>query len=127
MRNAGNDRFEAYRQLCPVYGTSDHEASTGPLVQIMKRKFGSRIEEVDERLNEFLKLVRRYDEANGTDPVSYHVKKACNIAKTSEPLKTHLRMNVGKAGKLRWSARGDRRFLEEQTHLQDDIKHQKTR
>ena len=75
MRKAGSDGFEAYRQLCPVYGTSDHEASTGPLVQIMERKFGSRIEDVDERLNEFLKLVRRYDEANGTDPVSYHVKK----------------------------------------------------
>ena len=38
---------------------------------------------MEDRLNEFLELVRRYDEANGTDPVPNQVKKACNI---SEPL-----------------------------------------
>ena len=28
VRKAGNNGFEAYRQLCLMYGTSDHEGST---------------------------------------------------------------------------------------------------
>ena len=42
--------------------------------------------------------MRRYDEANGTDPVPDQVKKACIISNTPEPLKTHLQLNVGKLG-----------------------------
>ena len=41
----------------------------------MTYKFGSKIEDVEDRLNEFLELVRRYDEANGTDPVPDQVKR----------------------------------------------------
>ena len=44
-------------------------------MQIMTYKFGSKIEDVEDRLNEFLELVRRYEEANGTDPVPDQVKK----------------------------------------------------
>ena len=69
-------------------------------MQIMTYKFGSKIEDVD-RLNEFLELVRRYDEANGTDPVPDQVKKMCIISNTPEPLKTHLQLNVGKLGNFR--------------------------
>ena len=75
VRKAGNNGFEAYRQLCPMYGPSDQEGSTGLFVQIMTYKFGSKIEDVEDHLNEFLELVRRYDEANGTDPVPDQVKK----------------------------------------------------
>ena len=68
----------------------------------MTCKFGSKIEDVEDRLNEFLELVRRYDEANGTDPgtdpVPDQVKKAGIISNTPEPLKTHLQLNVGKLG-----------------------------
>ena len=43
--------------------------------------------------------MRRYDEANGTDPVPDQVKKACIISSnTPEPLKTHLQLNVAKLG-----------------------------
>ena len=70
----------------------------GLFVHIMTYKFGSKIEDVEDRLNEFLELVRRYDEANGTDPVPDQVKEACIISNTSEPLKTHLQLNVGKLG-----------------------------
>ena len=56
-------------------GTSDQESCMGLIVQIMTCKFGSKIEDVEDRLNEFLELVRRYDEANGTDPVPDQVKK----------------------------------------------------
>ena len=98
VRKAGNNGFEAYRQLCLMYGTSDQEGSTGLFVQIMTYKFGSTIEDVEDCLNEFLELVRRYDEANGTDPVPDQVKKACIISNTPEPLKTHLQLNVGKLG-----------------------------
>ena len=38
-------------------------------------KFGSRIEDVEDRLNEILELVRRHDEADCTDPVTDQVKK----------------------------------------------------
>ena len=76
VRKAGNNGSEAYRQLCLMYGTSDQEGSTGLSVQIMTYKFGSKTEDVEDRLNEFLELVRRYDEANGTDPVPDQVKKA---------------------------------------------------
>ena len=64
----------------------------------MTYKFGSKIEDVEDRLNEFLEFVRRYDEANGTDPVPDQVKKACMISNTTEPLKTHLQLNVGNLG-----------------------------
>ena len=46
----------------------------------------------------FWKLVRRYDEANGTDPVPDQVKMACIISNTPEPLKTHLQLNVSNLG-----------------------------
>ena len=98
VRKAGNNGFEAYRQLCLMYGTSHQECSTGLFVQIMTYKFGSKIEDVEDRLNEFLELMSRYDEANGTDPVPDQVKKACIISNTSELLKTHLQLNVGKLG-----------------------------
>ena len=98
VRKAGNNGFEAYRQLCLMYGTSDQEGSTGLFVQITTYKFGSKIEDVEDRLNEFLELVRRYDEATGTDPVPDQVKEACIISNTPEPLKTHLQLNVGKLG-----------------------------
>ena len=96
VRKAGNNEFEAYRQLCLLYGTSDQEGSTGLLVQIMTYKFGSKIEDVEDHLNEFLELVRRYDEANGTDPVPDQVKNACINSNTPEPLKIHLQLNVAK-------------------------------
>ena len=57
-----------------MYGTSNQEGSTGLFVQIMTCKFGSKIEDVEDRLNEFLELVRN-DEANGTDPVLDQVKR----------------------------------------------------
>ena len=98
VRKAGNNDFEAYRQQCLMYGTSDQEGSTGLLVQIMTYKFGSKIEDVEDRLNEFLELGRRYDEANGTDPDPDQVKTACIISNTPEPLKTHLQLNVAKLG-----------------------------
>ena len=98
VRKAGNNGFEAHRQLCLMYGTSDQEGITGLFVQIMTYKFGSKIEDVEDRLNEFLELVRRYDEANGTDPVPDQVKKACIISYTPELLKTHLQLNVAWLG-----------------------------
>ena len=51
-----------------------------------------------DHLNEFLELVRRYDEANGTDPVPEQVKKACIISHTPGPLETHPQLNVAKLG-----------------------------
>ena len=98
VKKDGNNGFEAYRQLCLMYGTSDQESSTRLFVQIMTCKFGSKIEDVEDHLNEFLELVRRYDEANGTDSVPDQVKMACIISNTPEPLKTHLQLNVAKLG-----------------------------
>ena len=98
VRKAGDNCFEAYRQLCLMFGTSDQESSTGLFMQIMTYKFRTEMEDVQDRLNEFLELVRRYDEANGTDPVPDQVKKACIISNTPEPLKTHLQLNVPKLG-----------------------------
>ena len=98
VRKAGNNGFEAYRQLCLMYGTSDQEGSTGLFVQIMTYTFGSKIEDAEGRLNEFLELARRYEKANGSDPVPDQVKKACIISNTPEPLKTHLQLNVAKLG-----------------------------
>ena len=90
VRKDGDNGFEAYRQRCLTYGTSDQESSMGLFVQIMTYKFGSKIEDVEDRLNEFLELVRRYDEANGSDPVPDQVKKTCIISNSPEPLKTHI-------------------------------------
>ena len=67
-------------------------------VQIMTYKFGSKIEDLEDRLNEFLELMRRYDQANGSESVPDQVQKACIISNTPEPQKTHLHLNVGKLG-----------------------------
>ena len=64
----------------------------------MTYKFGSKIEGVEDRLNEYLELERRYDEANGNDRVPDQVKKACIISNTPEPLKTHRQLYVAKLG-----------------------------
>ena len=82
VKKAGNNGFEAYRQMCLMYGTSDQEGSTGLFVQITTYKFGYKIDDVEDRLNEFLELVRRFDEANGTDPDPDQVKKACIVLNT---------------------------------------------
>ena len=81
-----------------MYGISDHEGNTGLCVQIMTYKFTSRIKDVEDRFKQILELVRRYNEANGTDPVSDQVKNACIISNTPEPLKTHLQLNVSNSG-----------------------------
>ena len=57
-----------------------------------------KIEDVEDRLNEFPEQVTRYDEANGTDPVPDQVQKVCFISNTPKPLKTHLQMFVAKLG-----------------------------
>ena len=132
VRKDGCNGFEAYRQLCLVYGTSDQESSTGKFVQILTYKFGSKIEDVEDRLNEFLELVRRYDEANGTDPVPDQVKKACIISNTPEPLKTHLQLYVGKKGnfnalrvawrlKITWGTDASSRRSAGNTHDEDSM------
>ena len=72
-------RFRSLQTSVPDVRTSDQEGSTGLFVQIMMYKFGTRIEDVQDRLNEFLKLVRRYDEANGTDPVPVPVKRRASF------------------------------------------------
>ena len=71
----GSNGFEGYRQLCLMYGTSDQEGSTGLFVQSMTYKIGSMIEDVEDRLNEFLELVRRCEETNGAEPVREQVKR----------------------------------------------------
>ena len=81
-----------------MYGTSDQEGSMGLFVQIMTYSFGFKIEDVEDRLSDFLELVSRPDEANGTVPVPDQVKKACSISNAPEPLKTHLQLNVAKLG-----------------------------
>ena len=86
MRKAGNNGVEAYRQLCLMYGTSDQEGSTILFVQIMTHKFGSKIEDVEDRLNEFLELVGRYDEANGTNHVPDQVRKRRALSRTRPSL-----------------------------------------
>ena len=53
VRKAGHNGFEVYRQLCLEYGTSDQEGSTGLFVQNMTYKFRSKIEDVEDCLNEF--------------------------------------------------------------------------
>ena len=107
LTQKGARKVVAHRQLCLMYGTSDQEGSTGLFVQTMTYKFGSKIHDVEDRLNELLELVRRYDAANGTDPVPDQVKKACIIPNTPEPLKTHLQLNVAKLGKLQRITRGN--------------------
>ena len=62
--------------------------------------------------------MRRCDEANGTDPVPDQVKKECIVSNTPEPLKTHLRLNVGKLGNFDSLRVATEDYFEEPTHLQ---------
>ena len=90
VREVGNNGFRSFRTTVPDVW----------FVQNMTYKFSSKIEDVEDRLNEFLELVSRHDEANGTDPVPAQVNQACIISHTPEPLKTHVQLNVAKFGKL---------------------------
>ena len=100
VRNSGNNGFEAYRQLCPDVRNVRSGRPHGTVHTNHDIQVRFQVEDVDDRLNEFLELVRRYDETNGTDPVPDQVKKACIISNTPEPLKTHLQLNVAKLGKF---------------------------
>ena len=74
------------------------KAARDSFVQVVMYKFGSRNEDVEDHLNEFLELVRRCEPR--TDPVPDQVKHACTISNTPEPLKTHFQVNVGRVGNL---------------------------
>ena len=125
MRKAGNNGFEANRQLCLMYGTSDQEGSTGLFEQIMTYKFGSKIEDVDDGTSV---LVRRDDEANCTDPLPDQLsKKGVHHFEHARASKDSSSAERGSAGKLQRITRGDRGLLEEQTHLQDDLSRKRTR
>ena len=74
-----------------------------------------------------LELVRRYDEANGTDPVPDQVKKRRALFRTRLSLWRHTSsVDCWKTGKLQRITRVDWRLLEEQTHLQDDFSRKHT-
>ena len=62
---------------------------------------------MEDRLNEFLELVRRYDEANGTDPVPDQVKKAHIISNTPRASEDTSSAERGQTGKLQRITRGD--------------------
>ena len=64
---------------------------------------------------------------DGTDPVPDQVKKSVHHFEHAGAIEDSSLAEGGKAGQLRWSARGDRRVLEEPTHLQDDNKREHTR
>ena len=87
-RKADNNGVEAYRQLCLVYGTSDHEGSAGQLAQITPYKFASRDGDLEKRPNEFLDETTRWGERYRSRPDQ--ARKACIISNTSESLRTHL-------------------------------------
>ena len=61
-------RFRSLQTTVPDVRNVRSGRQHGLFVQIMTLKFGSKIEDMEDRLTEFLELVRRYDEANGTDP-----------------------------------------------------------
>ena len=56
VKKAGNNVFEAYRQLCLVYENFRSRRRHGN-IRADHDKFGSRVEDAEERLNEFLELV----------------------------------------------------------------------
>ena len=67
------------------------------IVQIMTYKFDSKIEDVEDRLNEFLELVRRYD-GTRSRPSEKGVAQACEDTSSSE---------CGETGKLQRITRGE--------------------
>ena len=56
------------------------------------------MEDVEDFLNEFLELVRRYDEANGTDPVPDQVKKGVHYFEYARASENTSSANVAKLG-----------------------------
>ena len=100
---------------------------TGLFVQVMTYKFRSKIEDAEDRLDEFLELVRRYDVANGTDPVPDQVEMACIISNTPELLKTHLQLNVGKLGNLNALRVAIEEYLRSRRIFQDDLSQKHSR
>ena len=85
--------YEAYRRLSRHYGTATAEASTGILLQILRFSFGSKLDEVEERLSEFTQLVDRHDQVTGLEAVAPIIKRAVLLGNVPEPLKTHLQLN----------------------------------
>ena len=96
VRRVPGNGLEAFRQLSRTYGSADKEGTTGLFVLIMTFSFGERIDQVEERLNEFVELAQRYDSVNDLDPVPDMVKKATLVSNTPEPLRTHLQLHASK-------------------------------
>ena len=75
--------------------TITHEGSIGLIVQIMTLNFGAHIEDAEERLNEYVELVRRNDEP------APDLVKACIVCVSPKLVKTHVLLYVGRFANFR--------------------------
>ena len=98
--------FEAYCQLCLMYGTSVQEGSTGLFVQIMTYKFGSKILKTWKTV--WSKFWSWWD---------HTVRWTVQIPFSVE---------CWWSGKVQRITRGDWRLFEEQTHHQHDFSQKRT-
>ena len=86
--------LEAWRQLHLHYGQKDMVSSISMLQALLVFSFGNSVDQVPDRLAEFEALTMRYEAEPNVDALSDAIKKTVLVRCCSEPLKTHLHMNL---------------------------------
>ena len=95
VRKAGNNGFEACRQLCLMYGT----VRSGRQHWTIRANHDIQVRFQDWRRGWPSEWISGTGETiRWGEPIPDQVKKACIVSNTHEPLKTHLQLNVGKFG-----------------------------
>ena len=86
--------LEAYRRLVERFGGRDEQGETSMLIRVMNFDFGT-IDEMEGKFEEFNLLVKDHDDVAGVDEIGDQIKKAVIVARSPEPLRTHLQLNSG--------------------------------
>ena len=80
---------EAHRCLAMRYGSRGAHGETTLSIRVMNFNFGD-IEAVESKFEEFNLLVTEHDDIPGIDNIPDTIKRAILVARSPEPLRTHL-------------------------------------
>lgn len=76
------------------YACQDEQGETTKLMSLLKLEFGS-VDKMDESLEPFLLQIKEHDGIPWPGEVPDSIKKAIFLAKTPDPLRTHIQLNTG--------------------------------
>ena len=96
---------ESYRRICVRWAEQDAYGGLGLVRKIMSFKFNGKMEDLEERIEDFLILKQEYEEHPTTNPIDDDWLKAILVDPergVPDPLRTHLLLNATKSDWNGW-------------------------